>query len=125
MAQFSTITTITNRGRHSHPHGACRWMEVGKGAPMSKWNPQTAIEQAEDELRNEPGLPIKSGEEFKMERVNWLWKGWLARVKLHVIAGAKGAGKSTIGYDLAARLTTGLTWPDGTQAPVGDAIVWS
>ena len=46
-------------------------------------------------------LPVKNGEDFEMTKVEWLWRGWLARGKLHLIAGAKGTGKSTVAYDLA------------------------
>ena len=73
-----------------------------------------------------PGLPIKSGKDFEMKRIDWLWKGWLARGKFHLIAGSKGAGKSTVAYDLGARLTApGAKWPDAAPAPLGDVIVWS
>lgn len=47
------------------------------------------------------------------ERINWLWPGYLARGKLHVIDGDPGLGKSTLTTDLAARVTTGTHWPDG------------
>jgi hypothetical protein len=73
-----------------------------------------------------PGLPARNGEEFVMKKIEWLWPGWLARGKLHLIAGSKGAGKSTIAYDLAARVTATPRWPDGTAATaLGDVIVWS
>jgi RecA-family ATPase len=47
------------------------------------------------------------------ERIDWLWPGYLARGKLHVIDGDPGLGKSTLTTDLAARVTTGANWPDG------------
>jgi predicted ATPase len=31
-----------------------------------------------------------------MKKINWLWRGWLARGKFHLLAGSKGAGKSTL-----------------------------
>jgi hypothetical protein len=69
---------------------------------------------------------IQSGEEFTMEKIEWLWPGWLARGKFHLLAGSKGAGKSSILFDLMARHTTEALWPDGaTAAPAGDVMVWS
>lgn len=59
------------------------------------------------------------------ERVTWLWDGWLAAGKLHVLAGAPGTGKTTIGMALAATISTGGRWPDGSRAPIGDVLVWS
>jgi putative DNA primase/helicase len=47
--------------------------------------------------------------------VEWLWKGWIARGKLHLICGMPGVGKSYTTCDLAARITRGGTWPDGSQ----------
>jgi putative DNA primase/helicase len=87
---------------------------------MTFWSPLNA-----DEEQDERGLPVKSGEDFTMTKIDWLWKGWLARGKLHILAGAKGAGKSTIAYDFAARITDVGKWPDGSPAPLGDVIVWS
>jgi hypothetical protein len=62
---------------------------------------------------------------FVLQKIEWVWPGWLAAGKLHLIAGAKGAGKSTIVFDLAARLTSGSQWPDGKPAPQADVIIWS
>jgi hypothetical protein len=67
----------------------------------------------------------KSGETFEMQKINWLWKGWLALGKFHLLAGSKGAGKSTVIFDLFATLSVGGNWPDGTPAPCGDVVVWS
>jgi hypothetical protein len=84
------------------------------------------MEEAEDQHHNGPGLPVRNGEDFEMTKIEWLWPGWLARGKLHMLAGSKGTGKSTIAYDLAARITAVPRWPDRTAVtPLGDVIVWS
>lgn len=57
--------------------------------------------------------------------INWLWKGWLARGKLHILAGAPGTGKTTIALALAAAVTRGSMLPDGTRAPCGNVLIWS
>jgi hypothetical protein len=62
-----------------------------------------------------------------MEKIEWLWPGWFARGKFHLLAGGKGVGKSTLAFDLFARMTTpGATWPDNTpiKAPA-DVMIWS
>jgi hypothetical protein len=59
------------------------------------------------------------------ERINWLWPGRLARGKLHIVDGDPGRGKSTIGYDLAARLSTGSPWPDGQPGVKGGTVILS
>ena len=57
--------------------------------------------------------------------VDWLWRDWLARGKLHILAGAPGAGKTTIALAMAAAVSCGGKWPDGTAAPAGDILIWS
>ncbi len=63
--------------------------------------------------------------EIKPEPISWLWKYWLARGKLHIIAGAPGTGKTTIYLAFAAIISSGATWPDGTRAKVGNVLIWT
>jgi putative DNA primase/helicase len=57
---------------------------------------------------------------------SWQWNGFLAAGKLHALAGSKGTGKTTIALDLAARITAGQSWPDGTAcATKGSVLIWS
>lgn len=51
----------------------------------------------------------------KRERVNWLWKAWIARGMLNLVDGDPGVGKSTASLDLAARVTRGREMPN--EAP--------
>lgn len=57
--------------------------------------------------------------------VDWIWKGFLARNKLHLLSGAGGSMKSTLTLTLAATVSTGGKWPDGTRAPQGNVIIWT
>jgi putative DNA primase/helicase len=59
------------------------------------------------------------------EPITWLWNGWLATGKMHVFGGAPGTGKTTISMGLAAAVTTGGRWPDGTRAIAGNVVIWS
>ncbi len=65
------------------------------------------------------------GSDVTPEPVTWLWNGWLAAGKMHVLGGAPGTGKTTISMALAATVTTGGRWPDGSRSPVGTVVVWS
>lgn len=67
-------------------------------------------------------LPLSS---IRSKTVKWLWPGWLARGKLHVLAGAPGTGKTTLSLALAATLTSGGRWPDGSRATAGRVLMWS
>lgn len=72
-----------------------------------------------------PEVKLIRGDSIKPEAIDWLWDGWLARGKLHVLAGAPGTGKSTIAFALAAAITAGRKWPDGIKAPRGNVLIWS
>jgi putative DNA primase/helicase len=63
--------------------------------------------------------------EITPEPISWLWKYWLARGKLHIIAGAPGGGKTTIYLSFAAIISSGGTWPDGTRAQAGNVLIWT
>lgn len=70
-------------------------------------------------------VTLTCASDVKPEAIDWLWPGWLAAGKMQILGGAPGTGKTTIAMALAAAVTTGGTWPDGTRAPVGNAVIWS
>jgi len=49
------------------------------------------------------------------QRIRWLWANWLARGKLALLCGHAGLGKSLLVCDLAARISQGWSWPDGSE----------
>lgn len=71
------------------------------------------------------GVRLTPASAIRCQPIRWLWPGWLARGKLHVLAGAPGTGKTTAALALAATITRGGRWPDGTVAPPGRVLVWS
>jgi hypothetical protein len=87
---------------------------------------ETDNKEAKDpQTKAGPRVKLLKGGKCKVRKVHWLWDGWLAQGKFHILAGPKGAGKSTLGYSLMATISVGGIWPDRTQAPLGDAVVWS
>jgi hypothetical protein len=56
-------------------------------------------------------------------RVEWLWEGRLALGMLNCLEGDPGLGKSTVMYDIAARLSRGADMPDGTPGPAASGVV--
>lgn len=65
------------------------------------------------------------GSDVQQVPIDWLWPGFLAKGKLHILAGKAGGGKTTIALGLLATITAGGVWPDGFDAPQGNVIVWS
>lgn len=70
-------------------------------------------------------VTIVNAASIKVEPIEWLWPGWLARGKIHIIAGAPGTGKTTVGMSFAAIVTLGGRWPDGSRAAPGHVMIWS
>lgn len=81
----------------------------------------TVIELSADE----PLVELRRGDSIEVRPIRWLWPGWLARGKLHVLAGAPGTGKTTIALALAAAVTRGAFWPDESRSPRGSCLIWS
>ena len=73
-----------------------------------------------------PWLDVLEASAVPVEAIRWLWPGWLAAGKLAILAGAPGTGKTTLALALAATLSRGGDWPDGSpgSAP-GDVLIWS
>ncbi len=81
-----------------------------------------------DELRISLGIGgicLRRASTYPVEAIDWLWSGWLAKGKFHLLAGAPGTGKTSLAMALAAALTTGSRWPDGTPAEPGEVLIWS
>jgi hypothetical protein len=57
--------------------------------------------------------------DVETEQVVWLWRGWLALGKLSVLDGDPGLGKSATVLDIAARVSTGRPFPDGSECDAG------
>ena len=72
-----------------------------------------------------PEVLLLNGADLTPEPVRWLWSGWLALGKLHILAGAPGQGKTTIALAFAATVTNGGHWPDGTRCEPGKILIWS
>ena len=68
-------------------------------------------------------LATKPFSAIKPERVTWLWPARIPLGKLTLIAGDPGLGKSMLTAYIAAAVSTGRAWPDGTHAPAGDVLI--
>jgi hypothetical protein len=74
----------------------------------------------------QPGVTLTCAGSIKPEPIAWIWPGWLAAGKLHVLAGMAGTGKTTIALAVAATLTARGRWPDGEVCRTSaNVVMWS
>lgn len=71
-------------------------------------------------------VKLRCGATIKPQPITWLWDGWLPAGKLSILAGDSGTGKTTLSLGLAAALTSGGKWPDGSNCHQrGNVLIWS
>jgi len=61
--------------------------------------------------------------DIESEQLDWLWEKRIPRRRLTVLDGDPGLGKSLLTLDLAARITTGRSMPDGTPGAQGSVVL--
>ncbi|XAH21634.1 AAA family ATPase [Xylophilus sp. GW821-FHT01B05] len=95
--------------------------------PRHKAKPSTpaADPVASERTAVSDGVVLLCGSSITPQPIAWLWPGWLAEGKFHVLAGAPGQGKTTIAITLAATITMGGYFPDGTRCAQGNVLIWS
>ncbi len=79
-------------------------------------------EEATDPDAVPVGTPMA---EIAPETVEWLWCRRIPKGKVSILDGDHGKGKSTILYDLAARVSAGLNLPDGQSVEKAGVIIVS
>lgn len=70
-------------------------------------------------------VKLVSANDIQEEVIEWLWREWLARGKIHILAGAPGTGKTTLALLIAAIISRGGELPDGSTAPAGKVLIWT
>ena len=75
--------------------------------------------------RKDSKVTLISGHEIQPVAVRWLWDGWLAEGKIHLVAGPPGTGKTTMALALAATVSCGGRWPSGDVAQARNVVIWS
>ena len=93
---------------------------------------RAALEETMARRRREEGEGEGEDEELSLDElclcaadiaekeIEWVWRGRVPRGQVTAIFGPRGAGKSLVAMDIAARVTRGSAWPDDpetAQAP--------
>lgn len=72
-----------------------------------------------------PAVDLLRGDQVKIRPIEWIWEGYLAKSKVHLLGGVAGTGKTTLSLSLAATITRGGIFPDGSRATEGNVVIWS
>lgn len=113
--KFAFYTMMEHDGEFSAAARALA-KEQSSGQPSSTEPPKHTASANSGSI-NRPHIVICSLASVQPREVDWLWPGWLARGKFHLLGGMAGDGKSTIAAEIAAIGSKGGIWPDGTAAP--------
>ncbi len=62
---------------------------------------------------------------IKPATIKWLWPGRIPLGKLTLLFGDPGIGKSLLTTTIAAHVSTGKPWPDGSKCPEGETLLFS
>ena len=68
---------------------------------------------------------VECAADVEIKPVEWLWRGWLPKGKLTILAGKGGTGKTTLALLIAATITADVQFPDGFSCAEGNILIWS
>jgi hypothetical protein len=91
--------------------------------PRSTKQPKKSAENGTDNSSTRT-LTFTRGDQVKMRKVSWLWKGRLVAEGLNSFSGEPGVGKSTVAADSIAAITRGKNFSDGALNELGPKDVW-
>lgn len=120
----ASITTLDLPGLPDHGD-VSDWLAAGGTAQELSILAAMALSEPDDHTEEEDDGPVAIVTRLDMvvpTPVEWLWEGWLPRGKLVLLGGHPGDGKSTLTTAMAATLSTGRNWPDGSPAPLGATL---
>lgn len=68
---------------------------------------------------------LTTSRQMEPESQDWIWPEWLSVGDLHILAGAPGTGKTTLALNIAATISRGASWPDGSVCKPAHVLIWS
>ena len=109
------------------PEGKAKMESLHERPPFhGKWTTIKESEQENKESEQENnGIVLIQASTLEPEPIHWLWKGWIPSGKLTILAGKPSAGKTIVALEMAAIISRGGGWPDGTLADPGGVLIWT
>lgn len=114
----------------NRPEGATDFNDLaahlGLEAVSAQLTAAKKVEPKAETTKDELSLDVeyRCMSDVRSEPVQWLWKGRIAKRKLTIIAGDPGTGKSQATLHIAAIVSKGGTFPDGSKCPaIGNVVL--
>ena len=130
-AGLPSYVSLLKKAHHNRErHDACAAMakQLAAGASLTDLRAALSeierIEAADGQPLSE-GVILESAALIPPKAVQWLWHSWLAMGKLHILGGVPGTAKTTIALALAATVSSGGRFPDGSTIPPRSVVIWS
>lgn len=86
---------------------------------------QSHAEHHGPQLNGHPVAILTAASEIEIKPIDWIYRNWIARGKIHVIAGKPQTFKTTVMLSVMATISAGYRWPNGDQCPPGYCLYWS
>ncbi|MGA8872463.1 MAG: AAA family ATPase [Candidatus Acidiferrales bacterium] len=100
-------------------------MNIGRMERVGRDGAVKVLYDANPPKPSTPSAILRTFSEIKPETLKWLWPGRIPLGKLTLLVGDPGLGKSLATIDIAARVTRGAEFPDGTPCDSGAVIMAS
>jgi putative DNA primase/helicase len=100
-------------------------VERVKDADAIKAKLDALVEAATPKAAVAPGPVLVRLADVEPREIRWLWPGRVPLGRITLLVGRSGVGKSFLTCDMAARVSTGTPWPDGSDCPAGSVILVS
>ncbi len=73
----------------------------------------------------EPEVTIQWGNTVVDEAITWVWENHIPQKMVTLLVGEPGGGKNHVACSIAATISIGGLYPDGTRAKQGNVLIWS
>lgn len=70
-------------------------------------------------------IEVQTMDTIEPKDIQWLWPNRIPCGMVSLLVGLPGQGKSFVSLDMAARLSHGLLWPDGTLCSKAETIIFA
>lgn len=86
------------------------------------WRPSRPATEAVRRAVATAGPVLVCMADVEPKQIDWMWLYRIPLGRITLFVGRPGEGKSIVTTDMAARVSTGFPWPDGSPCPEGSVI---